>query len=87
MATEINTSALRSRRRRILAYLQQGNTITPMEAVQIFGETKLATRISELINYDGHTEICKRWVTVHTKDAGCIVETRVKEYFIDPVLL
>ena len=87
MATEINTSALKSRRRRIYQYLKEGNTINPDKADRLFGEKKLATRISELINYDGHTEICKRWVTVHTKDAGCVVETRVKEYFIDPVLL
>lgn len=83
----INTKAIQSRRKRILAYLQAGNTITPMQAVRIFGETKLATRISELINQDGITEIQKRWVSVSTYDDGELVETRVKEYYIDPVLL
>ena len=87
MTTQINTSALQSRRRRILAYMQNGNIIDPDKADRLFGEKKLATRISELINQDGHTEIQKRWVSVSTWDEGRLVETRVKEYFIDPVLL
>ena len=87
MATQINTSALKSRRRRIYQYLKEGNTINPDKADRLFGEKKLATRISELINIDGFTDIQKRWISVSTWDAGNLVETRVKEYFIDPVLL
>ena len=87
MATEINTSALKSRRRRIYQYLKEGNTINPDKADRLFGEKKLATRISELINIDGFTDIQKRWISVSTWDEGVLVETRVKEYFIDPVLL
>ena len=84
----INTKAIGSRRRRILAYLQNGGALTPMQADEIFGEKKLATRISELRLKENHTEIQKRWVTVSTWDDGELVETRVKEYFItEPRLL
>lgn len=87
MEQKINTSAIKSRRRRILRYMQDGNIINPMKADSLFGEKKLATRISELILQENHTEIQKRWVSVSTWDEGRLVETRVKEYFIDPVLL
>lgn len=86
MASEVNFKAIESRRRRILHYLQSGHTINPKTADTLFGEKKLATRISELILKDHHTEIKKRWIQVFTLDDGEVVETRVKEYYIDETL-
>lgn len=43
-------SQLPSQRDRILMYLYDNEWITPMDAIQEFGCTKLATRISELID-------------------------------------
>lgn len=67
-----------SQKARILAYLQEGYTLTPLEALNLFGTTKLATRVSELID-EGHTEIRKNFVTVATKDGG---STHVMQYSI-----
>lgn len=81
-----NTSSrIRSQKARILAYLQAGGSLTPMEAISLCGSTKLATRISELINKEGHTEIQKRWVWVQTPDASDHMQmelTRVMQYSI-----
>lgn len=49
-----------SQRQRILAYMQDFGSITPMEAIFEIGCTKLATRVSELIR-EGH-EIKKELV-------------------------
>lgn len=46
---------------RILKYIDDFGSITPMEAIHEFGCTKLATRVSELIR-DGH-QIKKQTVT------------------------
>lgn len=53
----------------ILNYLQQGHTLTPLDALRLCGTTKLATRVSELID-EGHTEIKKEFVNVTTADGG-----------------
>ena len=81
MATNINPNPRRteSQRRRILAYLQKGESLTPLQAFLMFGTSKLATRVSELIFKEGHTEICKRWVEVETADGRT---ARVKQYYI-----
>ena len=34
--------------RAILAYLKEGNTLNPLQALQLFGTMKLSTRVSEL---------------------------------------
>ena len=72
-----------SQKEQILAYLQNGGELTPLQALDLFGTTKLATRISELINEDGHTEIQKRLVQVTTRHGG---RARVMSYFIQPML-
>ena len=41
-----------SQKERILAYLQDGGCLTPLDALKKVGTMKLATRISELINED-----------------------------------
>ena len=72
-----------SQKEQILAYLQNGGELTPLRALDLFGTTKLATRISELINEDGHTEIQKKLVDVKTKHG---YKARVMSYFIHPIL-
>ena len=79
MAENINPNPRRSRsqKARILAYLQEGYTLTPLEALNLFGTTKLATRVSELIS-EGEM-IYKRPERVTTKDGG---SARVMQYYI-----
>lgn len=51
----------------ILGYLKEGNTVTTLDAVRLFGTTKLTTRISELrsvghkIMHTVETDGQKRW--------------------------
>ncbi len=71
-----------TQKEQILQYLQTGGLLTPLQALQMFGTTKLATRISELINEDGHTEIQKRYIKVDTAHGSA----HVMSYFIDPRL-
>ena len=83
MNTNINPNRKRSRSQkdRILLYLKGGGTLTPLQALDLFGTTKLATRISELID-DGHTEIEKQWVWVPARNTHGMV--RVMRYSIAP---
>ena len=85
MARNINPNPRRSlsQKKRILMYLQQGGSLTPLQALEKFGTTKLATRVSELIKKDGHTEIQKQFVWVNTADGK---QAHVMQYFIDPQL-
>jgi hypothetical protein len=75
-----NPNPLRSMSQKagILEWMQNGKSITPMVAIAQFGCTKLATRISELINDDGHTEICKELIEVDTHRG----KTKVMSYSI-----
>lgn len=57
-----NPLRTQSQKAMILADLQAGKVITPIMALAQYGTIKLATRISELIHDDGHTEIVKEWV-------------------------
>ena len=59
----LNPKRSRSQKERILELLQNGVVLTPIAALRMVGTTKLATRISELID-EGHTEIKKEKVTV-----------------------
>lgn len=43
-----NTGASRSQTERILEYMLQGNAITPLEALEIFGSFRLGARIAEI---------------------------------------
>ena len=53
-----------NQREMILRYMQENGSITPMEAIEHIGCTKLATRISELI--DSGYEIIKE--PIHNKN-------------------
>ena len=72
-----------SQKKRILLRLQAGERLTPMDAIIKIGCTKLSTRVSELINKEGHSEIQKQEVFVTTADGK---QTKVMSYFIDPQL-
>lgn len=50
---------------RIIAYMDEHGTITPFEAFQELGITKLATRISELRR--GGEKIEKKYITVRNR--------------------
>ncbi len=68
-----------SQKQRILERLQAGEVLTPMDAILGRCGTKLATRISELINKEGHTEIQKKMVEVTNSDG---TTAKVMSYFI-----
>lgn len=74
-----NPKRSKSQKQRILERLMAGETLTPMDSILGGCGTKLATRVSELINEDGHTEIQKKMIDVRTADGGT---TRVMSYFI-----
>ena len=70
-----------SQKKRILLHLQAGERLTPMDAILKGLGMKLATRVSELINEEGHTEIQKELVWVSVGHDG--EQTQVMSYFID----
>lgn len=59
----------------ILAHLKRGKKLTALGAIDQFGVTKLATRISELI--DQGYAINKRWIEVKDRFG---VERKVMQY-------
>ena len=67
-----------SQKNQVLAYLQAGGTLTPRKARKLIGTYKLATRVSELILEDGHTEIEKKMIWVRTRKG----RTQVMRYSI-----
>lgn len=74
-----NKKNSQSQKAAILALLQCGAVLTPLDALAMVGTTKLATRVSELINKDGHTEIQKEWVNVYDRNNELV---RVMSYKI-----
>lgn len=68
-----NEKSSASQAKRILAYLQEGNRITPIEALEKFGSFRLGARIADL-RADGH-DIKSEFVTTPTGK-------RVKSYWI-----
>lgn len=68
-----------TQKQRILKRLEAGEVLTPMDAILGRCGTKLATRISELINKEGHTEIQKKMIEVELADG---TKTSVMSYFI-----
>ena len=50
----------RTQNQKLLSWLEMGNSITPMYALQIFGIMRLASRIEELRRqgYDIKTDMC-----------------------------
>ena len=77
----VNRKRKLSQKARILALLREGHTLTPMFIIHEIGCTKLATRVSELINKEGHTEIRKKEVYVADRDGAMV---RVMSYYIEP---
>ena len=63
-----------SQKARILAYMMEGNSITPLEALTRFNSMRLGARIADL-KEDGWP-IESKWVITNTGK-------RVKSYFID----
>lgn len=79
----LNPKRSRSQKERILELLQNGIVLTPIVALRMVGTTKLATRISELID-EGHTEIKKEKVTVPVwnSESETMGKATVMSYFI-----
>ena len=69
-----NTEQSGSQTKRILAYLKEGNRITGIEALELFGCFRLPSRITDLRN-EGHS-IKSRFVTTNTGK-------NVKEYWLE----
>ncbi len=44
----LNDTSSASQAKMILSYMQEGNRITPLEAIELFGCTRLAARISDI---------------------------------------
>lgn len=60
MDTNVNATNSASQTQRILAYLQEGNTITPLEALRKFSCLRLGARISEISEIIGKPVSRKR---------------------------
>lgn len=71
-----NPQSSESQCKKILTWLQQGNTLTPIEALNQFGCFRLASRINDLRQRG--IDICKRMVK--NPDNG----KRYAEYYINP---
>ena len=80
-----NPKRSKSQKARILERLQAGDVLTPMSAILGKMGTKLATRVSELILKDGHTEIQKEMVWVKDSDGNpChVMSYRITEPKLD----
>jgi len=80
-----NPKRSRSQKARILERLQAGEVLTPMDAILGKMGTKLATRVSELILKDGHTEIEKKMVWVKDSEGNpChVMSYRITEPKLD----
>ena len=59
---------LENQRQRIIEYLQQNGSITPMDALNKIGCMRLATRIWELKNWDGYD--IKTFIETATNNKG-----------------
>jgi hypothetical protein len=71
-----NPKSSASQCKQILAWLQQGNTLTSIQALNKFGCFRLASRVNDLKR--SGIDVCKR--TVKNPDNG----KRYAEYFINP---
>ena len=83
-----NPKRSKSQKARILERLLAGEVLTPMDAILGKMGTKLATRVSELILNDGHTEIHKEMVWVKDSDGNpChVMSYRITEPKLDMAL-
>lgn len=80
-----NPKRSRSQKARILEYLQSGGRLTPYDAIKFRFGTKLATRVSELINKDGHDEIKKEMlkIKVWNDEEKKYERVQVMSYYIE----
>ena len=69
--------AKKSQKESILEYLEKGNSITPLDALSLFGCSRLAARICDL-RKDGWA-IRSKMVKIQTRDGHAIVS----EYWMD----
>ena len=68
-----------SQTRRILAYMREGNTITPLEALDLFGSMRLGARIADIEKLIGYAP-SRRRVSVRNADGK---EVRVCQYWLE----
>ena len=68
---------MHTQREMIIKYLKRGKRLTALGAIDQFGCTKLATRVSELID-QGH-RINKQWIEVKDRFG---VARRVMQYWM-----
>ncbi len=78
MGTVLSNDVTRSQNERILLYLRQGNRLTGLEALDLFGCSRLSSRICDL-KKRGH-EILSEFITVLNRFGQ---EVRVKIYWLD----
>lgn len=72
-----------SQTRRILAYLREGNTITPAEARKLFGCDRLSGRIMDIEKIVGYKPP-RKMVNVYGFDAdGNLARKRVMSYWLE----
>lgn len=62
-----NIHTTTSQTRRILAYLRDGNTITPIEALRRFGTFRLGARIADIEKIVGYAPLRKRVAVVNSE--------------------
>ena len=68
-----NQASSASQKARILAYMQAGNRITPLEALTMFGTLRLGARIADI--KDDGIDVKSQFVTTSTNK-------RVKQYYL-----
>lgn len=70
----LSNGTVEGHRKRVISYLNEGNKLTSLEALRLFGCARLASRINELRN-SGH-DIRKTMIVVGDKKA------RVAQYYL-----
>jgi len=70
----VNEQSSQSQNKRILAYMQEGHRITPIEALKLFGSFRLGARIADL--KEGGHDIKSEFVKTESGK-------RVKSYWIE----
>jgi hypothetical protein len=66
----------KSQKQLVLEYLEKGNTITPIEALNMFGTFRLASRINELRD-EGHSIKTIRHITHSGKSVAMYHMTNI----------
>lgn len=74
-----NEAISTSQTKRILAYMRDGNAITPLEALNLFGTMRLGARIADIEKLIGYAP-SRRRVSVRNAEGK---EVRVCQYWLD----